>query len=51
MRGRLYLFPLTLALAGLMGCNLAEFGDSTRFQEDFHHTYPMNLHYKDYYIN
>jgi hypothetical protein len=37
----LCIFPITLALAGLMGCNLAEFGDSNRFQEDFHHTYPM----------
>lgn len=42
MRGRLYLLPLTLALAGLMGCDLAEFGDSNRFQEDFHQTYPMH---------
>jgi hypothetical protein len=41
MRGRLCIFPITLALAGLMGCDLAEFGDSNRFQEDFHHTYPM----------
>lgn len=41
MRGRWLLFPLTLALAGLGGCDLAEFGDSNRFQEDFHQTYPM----------
>ncbi len=41
MRRRWLLFPLTLSLAGLMGCDMAEFGDSNRFQEDFHHTYPM----------
>ena len=41
MRGRWFLFPLTLTLAFLTGCDLEEFGGSTRFQEDFHKTYPM----------
>jgi hypothetical protein len=42
MHGRWLLFPLTLSLVVLTGCDLEEvFGDSDRFQEDFHHTYPM----------
>jgi DUF4097 and DUF4098 domain-containing protein YvlB len=41
MHRRWLLFPLTLSLAVLIGCDLEEFGDSQRFQDDFHHTYAL----------
>jgi hypothetical protein len=40
MRAKLLLMPLAVALLGLTGCDIEDFGSFQRYQRDFHYSYP-----------